>query len=178
MALVPLLDSATAPEAAAKLLADVHRQMGVTPNLTRAMANSPAMLRGYLGLSGALAGGVLSEADRERIALVIAQGNECSYCLSAHSFIAERVAKLSAEDITDARKSIGPDAKTTAILAFAHAVNESRGSVPAGAVEAARAAGISDAELVETIGHVALNVLTNYFNKAVEVDIDFPVVSV
>lgn len=40
-----------------------------------------------------------------------------------------------------------------------------------------RDAGGTDEEIAETIGHVALNVLTNYFNKAAGVEIDFPVVA-
>ena len=34
----------------------------------------------------------------------------------------------------------------------------------------------SDAEIAETIGHVALNVLTNYFNNVAHTEIDFPLV--
>jgi len=37
-----------------------------------------------------------------------------------------------------------------------------------------RQAGFSDTEIAEIIGNVALNVLTNYFNRAAETDIDFP----
>ena len=40
-----------------------------------------------------------------------------------------------------------------------------------------RAAGFSDGEVAEIIAHVALNVLTNYFNIATDVEIDFPRVS-
>ena len=43
-------------------------------------------------------------------------------------------------------------------------------------IQAARDAGLTDAELGDVVGHVALNVLTNYFNRAFDVDIDFPVV--
>ena len=75
-----------------------------------------------------------------------------------------------------ARKASSSDPKTEAILAFAAAVNDSRGGVSEHDLAVARAAGVSDAEIAETIGHVALNVLTNYLNKAVDVDIDFPVV--
>jgi hypothetical protein len=39
-----------------------------------------------------------------------------------------------------------------------------------------RAAGVSEQEIAETIGHVALNVLTNLFNKLTRVDNDWPVV--
>ena len=42
---------------------------------------------------------------------------------------------------------------------------------------AARAAGLSDEEIAETIGHVALNVLTNYVNKATRGALGFPAVA-
>jgi hypothetical protein len=45
-------DSATGQ---AKVLLDaVKGKLGLVPNITREMANSPAVLEGYLGLSGAL----------------------------------------------------------------------------------------------------------------------------
>lgn len=177
MSALPLVDPTTATGPVADLLAAVQRGLGVTPNMTKAMANSPALLKGYLELSGALGTGVLGPAAREQIALAVAQDNVCSYCLSAHSYLAEHVAQLSAEDITAARKSSAADPKTAALLAFATAVNDTRGSITATELATVRAAGVTDEEIAETIGHVALNVLTNYFNKAAAVDIDFPVVA-
>jgi uncharacterized peroxidase-related enzyme len=176
MSTLPLIDPATAPEPAAGLLAGVQKSLGVTPNMTKAMANSPALLKGYVELSGALGHGVLRPAVREQIALAVAQDNSCNYCLSAHSYLAEHVAHLSADDIAAARRSEAADAKTGALLAFATAVNDRRGAVTAEEIETVRTAGASDEEIAETIGHVALNVLTNFFNKAADVDIDFPVV--
>ena len=96
--------------------------------MTGRMANSPALLTGYLDLSGALSRGVLDAANRERIALTVAQANGCSYCLSAHSYLAEHVAHLDAEEITAARKATAADPKTAAIFAFAAAVNDGRGA--------------------------------------------------
>lgn len=174
----PLVEPATATGPVADLLAAVQRGLGVTPNMTKAMATSPALLKGYLELSGALAKGRLKAAVREQIALAVAQGNACSYCLSAHSYLAEHVAHLGADTIAAARRSESTDPKTAALLAFATAMNESRGSVGAGDLEAVRTAGATDEEIAETIGHVALNVLTNYFNKVADIDIDFPVVAV
>jgi uncharacterized peroxidase-related enzyme len=175
---LPLVDPVIATAPVTELFAEVQRRFGATPNMTRAMANSPALLAGYLDLSGALNRGVLDAATRERIALTIAQANSCSYCLSAHSYLAEHVAHLDAAEITAARKAAAPDSKTAAILAFAAAVNDGRGTVTDDDITAARAARLTEEEIAETIGQVALNVLTNYFNKAVDVDIDFPVVTV
>ena len=43
--------------------------------------------------------------------------------------------------------------------------------------DAARAAGLSDAEIVESVAVVALNIFTNILGKGVQVDIDFPKVA-
>jgi uncharacterized peroxidase-related enzyme len=176
MTLLPLIDATAATEPAAGLLAAVQRSLGVTPNMTKAMANSPALLKGYLELSSALGAGVLPLPTRERIALAVAQANACAYCLSAHTYLAEHAAGLSGAEIESARKSDAGDPKVAALLVFATAVNDTRGAVGQDDLDAVRSAGATDEEIAETIGHVALNVLTNYFNKATDVDIDFPVV--
>ncbi|MFC4125540.1 carboxymuconolactone decarboxylase family protein [Nocardia rhizosphaerae] len=173
--LQPITDAqATTDQAAA--LAAVQQAMGVVPNLTRVMAHSPALVRGYLALNGSLAAGALPAATRERIAVAVAQANRCSYCLSAHSYLAEHVAGVSADQVEAARKADSDDAKTAAILAFAVAVNEQRGHVDADALATVRAAGADNAEIAEIIGHVGLNVLTNYFNNVAHTEIDFPLV--
>ena len=174
---LPLIDPATATGKTADLLAAVRRGLGVVPNMTKAMANAPALLEGYLAPSGALSKGTLKAATRERLALAVAQDNTCDYCLSAHSYLAEHAAKLSADDIAAARQGGNDDPKVAALLTFAIAVNTTRGSSSAEDLDLVRAAGASNEEIAEVIGHVALNVLTNYFNKAAAVDIDFPVVS-
>jgi hypothetical protein len=67
------------------------------------------------------------------------------------------------------------DAATRERIALAVA-EDNRGTVATEDLAAARAAGLSDEEIAETIGHVALNVLTA-FNKAAGVAIDFPAVA-
>jgi AhpD family alkylhydroperoxidase len=41
----------------------------------------------------------------------------------------------------------------------------------------ARAAGVTDAEIAEVIGKLALNILTNYFNIIADVDNEFSLVT-
>nr|WP_134428941.1 carboxymuconolactone decarboxylase family protein [Mycobacterium ulcerans] len=159
----------------ATALAAVKQALGSVPNLTRAMANSPALLHGYLGLAGSLDGGTLPRSTRERLEIAIAQSNTCSYCLSAHTYTGQRLAGLSAEQAAAARKGDADDpTKVAAILAFAVAVNEQRGRIDESELAAVRHAGVSDAEIAEVFGHVALNVLTNYFNNVAGTEIDFP----
>jgi AhpD family alkylhydroperoxidase len=104
MSRLPLIQADTATGEAAELLAGVQKALGVTPNMTKAMANSPAVLKAYLGFSGALAAGVLPAHLRERLALLVAQENRCDYCLSAHTYLGEKRAKLDADQIAASRR--------------------------------------------------------------------------
>lgn len=70
-----------------ELLDGVNGKLGVVPNITRTMANSPAVLDAYTAMSGALGNGLLSAQFRECIALIVAEKNGCSYCLAAHTAI-------------------------------------------------------------------------------------------
>ena len=55
MSRVPLVDPAT-DGPANDLLAAVRSKLGIVPNMTRAMANSPAVLKAYLAFGEALGG--------------------------------------------------------------------------------------------------------------------------
>jgi uncharacterized peroxidase-related enzyme len=170
------VDPATATGEAAKLLADVQKTLGLTPNMTKVMANSPALLRGYLALSGALAGGGLPAGVREQLAIATAEYNGCGYCLSAHTYIGANIAKVDALELDKARDAKASDPHAAATLALSAAIARGRGSVTESELEAAREAGVTDAEIGEVVGHLALNVLTNYFNILAKVDNDWPVV--
>ena len=169
------LDPAQATGKAKELLDAVQASLGLTPNMTRTMAQSAAVLEGYLGLSGALGHGTLTAKVRERIALAVGEANGCQYCVSAHTAIGKMVG-LSTNDILASRQAHGDDAKTTAALTFAHLLVQKRGEVTDAEVSAVRTAGYSEGEIGEIVANVALNLFTNYFNHVAGTEIDFPTV--
>jgi uncharacterized peroxidase-related enzyme len=166
-------DPATATGKAAQLFTAVQGKLGFVPNLMRVLGNSPAALEGYLNLSGALASGVLAPRLREQIALAVGEINGCGYCLSAHTLLGSK-AGLTADEIIAARKSSAADSKSDAALKLARAVTLQRGIIADSDLQAARVAGLNDAEIIEVVQHVALNVLTNYTNNVAQTVIDFP----
>jgi uncharacterized peroxidase-related enzyme len=175
---IPALASIEAsPTASQPLLEGVKKQFGSVPNLFRTVANSPAALQGYLGLSGGLAKGKLSAATRERIALTVAEIDECGYCLAAHSYVGKNFAKLDDREIDANRDASSRDPKAGAALRFAAKVVQARGHVSDEDVAEVKRAGYDDAEVVEIVAHVALNILTNYVNEVAKTEIDFPVVA-
>lgn len=167
----------TATGKATELLAQVQKSLGLTPNMTKVMANSPALLQGYLALSGAVASGTLKPAVRERLAIATAQLNGCEYCLSAHTYIGANIAKVDAVELDSARRAESTDAHVAALLKLSNTIAENAGDVDDVDVKAARAAGVTDEEIGEIVANLALNVLTNYFNALAHVDNDWPVVS-
>ena len=164
-------DSATGK--AKELLDAVKGKIGLVPNITRAMANSPAALEGYLGLSGALGKGSLSAKNREQIALAVGQANQCDYCLAGHSAIGKMVG-LTPDQILDSRRGTAIDPKSDAVIRFARKLVDERGRVSDADVAEVRAAGLDDGAIAEVVANVALNIFTNYFNHVAETDIDFP----
>jgi uncharacterized peroxidase-related enzyme len=174
MSRIPAIDPADATGTAAELLAAVQASLGTTPNMTRVMATAPAVLDGYLALSAALGKGRLNAGTRERIAVAVADANDCDYCLAAHSYLGTNVAKLSNDEVSAARRFRSTDPKTDAILRLARDVVSDLGAVSDDALAAARDAGITDSEILETVAHVALNYFTNAVNRLAQTDVDFP----
>jgi len=164
-----------APAASQPMLDAVKKQLGVVPNMFRLVALSPAALQGYLGFSAALTK-ALDLKTRERIALAVAQANGCDYCLSAHSYLGQTLAKLDGAEIALARNGASTDPKAHAAVRFAAQVATARGQVSDTHIAAVRAAGWTDAQIVEIVAVVAENVLTNFLNNVARTDIDFPVV--
>ena len=163
------------PAASAPLLDAVEKSLGVVPNLFRLVGQSPAALEGMLGLNGAL-GRTLDAATRERIALAVAQVNGCDYCLSAHTYLGLNLAKLDEAEIARSRRGGSSDPRANAAVAFAAKVAAERGRVTDADIAAVKLAGFTEAQIVEIVGLVAVNVYTNFINNVAETDIDFPIV--
>ena len=173
MSRIHQLTTESAPERARPLLDAVKHKLGLVPNMTRAMANSPAVLDGYLQFSGAVSKGTLSPKVREQLSLAVAQANGCDYCLAAHSTIGKMVG-LTPEQIRDSRLGTAVDPRTDALIRFAIKVVETRGRVSDADLDDVREAGFDDGAIAEVVAHVALDIFTNYFNNVAQTDVDFP----
>lgn len=172
---IPLIDRAhTSPDRKA-LLDQIHGAFGATPNMFRAVANSPAALQSMWAAFGALGSGTLSAKLGEQIAVAVANRNACEYCLAAHTALG-RKAGATADEMAAAQVGSASDAATQAALNFALKVVEQRAQITADDVQALRTAGFSDEAIMEIMAHVALNLFTNYVNVAFDVPLDFPAV--
>lgn len=163
---------AYAHEAATELTAKV----GFVPELHRALALSPAVLTGFRAMQKATMD-MLDLRTRMRIAIAISAANGCDYCVRAHSYAALNHAHIAPGDIQLARQGLATDKKDAAAITFSLEVLKSSGHVSNGAVQAIKAAGFADPELVEIITLVSQFTFTNLINNALATEPDFPSLS-
>ncbi|WP_076866860.1 carboxymuconolactone decarboxylase family protein [Bradyrhizobium mercantei] len=173
---VPNLETDTGPSG--QIYAQIKKAAGSVPNAYAAIAaHGPAALKAMVAADAVLAGGTLSRRDREIIKLVVSAAGGCDYCVAAHSHLA----KLAGVK-TDALKQIRDgaptgDAKYDTLINFVRKLAQSSGTVSADDFAAIKAAGYSDAQLVEISLAFATIVFTNVFNRINDTDIDFPAVA-
>jgi uncharacterized peroxidase-related enzyme len=170
------INTATAAPASQEMLQQIQAAFGATPNMFKAVSNSSAALKSMWGSFGALGSGTLGAKLGEQIAVAVANRNRCEYCLAAHTVLGQN-AGVSGQDMSAAQVGKSTDPKTQAALTFALKIVEQRGAIPQSEVQAVRAAGYNDGEIVEIMAHVALNLFTNYVNVAFNVPVDFPTVA-
>jgi len=94
----------------------------------------------------------------------------------AATIASRRIPRLDDAEIAANRAGTSSnDAKADAAVRFAAKVAQARGHVGDDDVNAVKAAGYDDAQVIEIVLHVALNTWTNYVNEVAKTDIDFPV---
>lgn len=142
-------------------------------NFLRILGHSPAALGGYFALNDQVAKARLGTRLREMISLAVSQYHGCPYCLSAHTYTASH-AGLDAPTIEAARGAHSADPREQAAIAFALALVDARGHVPASRLTEARAAGLDETDLIEIAAVVATMTFSNYVNIMADTEIDFP----
>ncbi|MEO8670212.1 MAG: peroxidase-related enzyme [Tahibacter sp.] len=175
MSRIPLINPADTTDNRKPVLDQIQQAFGAVPNMFKAVAQSPAGLQSLWSFFGALGGGVIDAKLGEQIAVAVADRNGCEYCLAAHTALG-RKAGVSAEAMSSAQSGESADPRSAAALRFAIALVDHRGRVSDADVQALRNVGFGDAEIVEILAHVALNLFTNYVNVAFAVPLDFPAV--
>lgn len=170
---IPSIDPRRAHGRTRELLDQVEQTFGVIPNVAKVMANSPAVLDGFLALTAAMAGAKIGAKLHHQAKLAVSELNACDYCTSILCAIGP-TAGLTAADLMEGRSAKAEDARTDAALKFATAVLETRGKISEENLQAVRQAGFGDAEIVEIVASVVVGCFTNFLNNVAKTDLDIP----
>lgn len=170
--MVRLHDKDTAPESSKAVLAAVNRANGFTPNVFRALANSPSTLNGFAAFLGANDGGTLSPAERQIVQITASIENQGEYCVAGHSTFAEGIG-MPHETIAAIREGRRlPDKRYQGLADFTRALVRGRGHVSDGDRAAFEAAGFGTEQIFEVIAGVALKTITNFVGSVFGLPLD------
>jgi len=173
---VPNLEFAAGPSR--QIYAQIRKAIGSVPNTFAAIAaHGPAALKAVLAADTVVAAGTLTKRDQEVIKLVISAAGGCDYCVAAHNYLA-KLAGVKPEVLKQIREGqLTGDAKRDALIGFVRKLAQSSGTVSDEDFAAIKAAGYTDAQLVEISLAFATIVFTNVFNRINDTEIDFPAVA-
>ena len=169
--LTPIAECGQPTEDLEQIAGTLCRTNNALPNFIKLLARSRPSLIAYARAEEALANGALTTAQRERIALAVAEINGCDYCIAAHLQYGKR-AGLSDTEMQAALKATANDHKTETMLHFVQALVLQRGEVGDEDFSVMRKAGFSEAEIIEVLANVVLNIFTNYFNILARTELD------
>jgi uncharacterized peroxidase-related enzyme len=148
-------------------------KLGEAPRFLQVMANSPASLRAYLRADAALVRGQLTPRQRQQVALAVAEINGSSYSLSAHYHSGKSLG-LTHQEMQLARNAAAADPKADTMLRFTRSVVLQRGDISDEDFQALGKAGFNDAQIIEIVANIALNIFSNYFSSVAKTEVDFP----
>lgn len=169
--ITPIAECGTAPEDLEEIAGALFRKNKGIPNFLRLLAQCRPALLAYARAEEALANGALAASLRERIALAVAEINGSAYCVASHTKNGKRTG-LSDAEMHAALKATAADSKTETMLHFVQALVLQRGEVSDEDFAAVRKAGFSEAEIIEILANVVLNIFTNYFNILARTELD------
>jgi len=151
----------------------VKKQIGMVPNLYKTTANSPIALQAILEFENTLRRGEFNRKEIEAISLAVSQGNNCKYCLAAHTAVGKMQGFTEGETI-HLRKAVINVTRLRALSRLAKEITVSKGYPWQELIDDFYEVGYSKAALVELIGIVSLMIFNNYLDHITEIPIDFP----
>ena len=166
---------ASATGVSAEVFAEIKKAAGKVPNTFAAIgALNPEALKAVLAADSALAAGNLSATDRETIKLVVSAVAGCDYCVAAHSLLG-KMAGVKPEALKQIREGLPTgDTQRDALVRFVRELQQTRGTISDEVYAAIRAAGYTEAQLVDIALAITTTVFTNVFNRINDTALDFP----
>lgn len=171
---LPAVNPEQAEPLALGRLEEAMNKLGFVPNMYAVMANSPGLLDTYIhGYNRFREGSGFTPVEQEVVLLAISRENGCTYCVAAHSFIADKMSGVP-ESVTNAIRDGAaiPDAKLAALHDFVRTMVAKRGLPSKADVNAFLAMGYSERHMLEIVLAIAVKTLSNYANHLFHTPVD------
>jgi uncharacterized peroxidase-related enzyme len=154
---------------------EIRHTLGRVPNMFRAYAHYPPLLRANWNKAQAvMMEGCLSRKVKEIIACLVSRDNDCLYCLTAHAAALRRcgVDEDELARISDDADHLVFSPKERALIRLARRANLAPHEISDAEFARVREAGASDAEIIEALGVMELFAGLNRFVDSLQVELD------
>ncbi|MEN2399364.1 carboxymuconolactone decarboxylase family protein [Flavobacterium sp. MC2016-06] len=155
-----------------KIFDQIEKAFGKVPNLYATLAYSKNALGAYFQLQNRATS--LSSKESEVVNLVVSQVNNCIYCLSAHSIVAQHAGFTEEQTLEIRSASISFDTKLDALAKLTKSITEQRGEIDSNLLNTFFDAGYTKENLVDTIVLIGDKTTTNLLHSVTKVPVDFP----
>jgi alkylhydroperoxidase family enzyme len=162
MSSYPIQTVISAPEKSRPVLEKVQQAFGLIPNIAGAMANSPELIKAFIGLFQEVHSGSFTDAEIQTLLLTNAVTNASAWPVAFHTMLALKEG-LMAADVEAIRSGRLPaDEKLAALSGFARKLIETRGHVDDHDLEVVIDAGYRREQVLEVLAVTAASTITNY----------------
>ncbi|MCC5925898.1 MAG: carboxymuconolactone decarboxylase family protein [Bacteroidetes bacterium] len=171
---MPLVQLEHSTETQKKLLNAAKKEYRMIPNMYKAMANSPILLKSYMaGYNEFRQNSSFSPSEHEVVFLTISVENNCSYCMAAHSLVADMVSKVP-PNVTDAIRNGTEidDPKLKSLAAFTAIMVNKRGNPDEEDVQQFFENGYSEKHILDIILAISIKTISNYTNHVFHTELD------
>lgn len=160
----------TCPDASRSILKASRHQFGFLPAPVARAAEAPALLKHLLAGFAAFEHASLDAVEREVVAMTVAFGVGCHYCMAMHSALLSREQPQLVEALRAGRPL--PTPRLQALADFVRALIAHKGQVPGAVWHTFTAAGFSAQQALDTVLGTSVYLLSTLTNVLTEAPLD------
>lgn len=172
MARITMIEKEDADAKVKEIYADIERHFGVVPNLFKAFAPKPEVLKAnWEKTKGLMLAGKLERRLKEMVAVTVSAANNCKYCVGAHSMFLRKlgVDKETVATITEDIDRADISEKEKKILKLGIKSSRCPHEITDQEIEELE---LDDEELTELISVIDLFTSFNKFIDTLQIDLD------
>lgn len=162
MSTYPVYTIESAPAQSKPVLEQLQQTFGLIPNIAGAMAASPVLINGFIGLFQRVHASSLTEPQIQTLLLTNAVVNASEWPVAFHTALALKEGVTSADVEAIRRGALPEDAGLAALSALARTLIEKRGRLAEADQRRFLEAGFGAGQILEVIAVVAASTITNY----------------
>jgi alkylhydroperoxidase family enzyme len=164
----------SAPEQSKPVLQQLQQAFGLIPNIAAAMAASPVLINGFIGLFEHVHASSLTEPQIQTLLLTNAVTNASEWAVAFHTALALKQGVHPADVNAIRYGGLPADAGLAALSTLARTLIEKRGHLVESDQRRFLESGFNSEQILEVIAVVAASTITNYTGSVTQPTLEVP----